>query len=76
MWFNSTKYVLNVKFIFEQNNFILQTLPDKIYIMDLQGHMNGNSPCPFAKMIQGFYTLWPFIVDSSVGDKMLVSTEV
>lgn len=44
--------------------------------MDLQGHLNGNPPCPFAKMIQGFYTLWLLIVDSSVGDKTLVNTEV
>jgi hypothetical protein len=76
MWFNSTKYAQNIKLIFERTDFILQTLPDEIYVMDLQGHLNGNPPCPFAKMIQGFYTLWPFIVDSSVGDKMLVNTEV
>jgi len=44
--------------------------------MDLQGTLNGNPPCPFAKMNQGFYAVWPFIVDSSVGDKMLVNTEV
>jgi hypothetical protein len=76
MWFKSTKNVLNIKLIFEQNNFILQTLPDQIYIMDLQGHLNGKPPCPFAKMTKGFYTVWPFIVDSSVCDKMLVNTEV
>lgn len=75
-WFTSTKNVVNIKFIFKQNNFILQTLPDQIYIMHLQGHLNGNPPCPFARMNQGFYTVWPFIVYSSVGDKMLVNTEV
>lgn len=47
-----------------------------MYIMDLQGHLNGNPPCPFAKMNQGFYAVLPFTVDSSVGDKMLVNTEV
>jgi hypothetical protein len=44
--------------------------------MDLHSHLNGNPPCPFANMNQGFYAVWPFIVDSSVGDKMLVNTEV
>jgi len=58
------------------NSFIVQTLPDQMYIMDLQGHLNGNPPCPFAKMNQGFYAVLPFTVDSSVGDKMLVNTEV
>jgi len=58
------------------NSSILQTLPDQIYIMDLHSHLNGNPPCPFANMNQGFYAVWPFIVDSSVGDKMLVNTEV
>lgn len=76
MWFKSTKNVLNITFIFEQNNFILQTLPYKIYTMYLQGHLNGNLPCPFAKMNQGFYAVWPFSVDSSVGDRMLVNAEV
>jgi hypothetical protein len=42
---------------------MLQTLPDEIYVMDLQGHLNGNPVCPFAKMNQGFYAVCPFNVD-------------
>lgn len=49
--------------IFEQDNSMLQTLPDEIYVMDLQGHLNGNPVCPFAKMNQGFYAVCPFNVD-------------
>jgi hypothetical protein len=44
--------------------------------MDLLGHLIGNPPCTFAKMKQGFYAVWPFIVDSLVDDKMFVNTEV
>jgi hypothetical protein len=75
MWFTSTKNVLNSFF----NRIILLYKHCQIkymYYMDLQGHLNGNPPCPFAKMNQGFYAVWPFIVDSSVGDKMLVNTKV
>ena len=73
---NQLEIYWNSNVIFEQNNFILQTLPNQIYIMDLQGHLNGNPACSFAEMSQRFNAMWPFNIDTSGGDKIFVDTEV